>query len=309
MSKFSKFARSTLTLLSILVAGFFVLGLWNAYEVAPWTRDGRVSAETVRIAPEVSGTIVDVLVADNQTVRKGELLYRIDPIRYQLAVEQARALVAADAQTLRLRMDEAKRRVGLDDIVPGEEIEKTGRAVAIAQAELQKSQALLNTARLNLDRSVLRAPVNGYVTRLRLRPGDYSEAGKPNISIVDEQSFWVTGYFEETKIQRIRLGAPASIKLMGFDDQLSGSVESIGRGIADANTGLNGEGLPSVDPTFSWVRLAQRIPVRIKIEHVPANVLLASGMTCSIDVTQSGKDYHSTSQYKLLSWLHTLILI
>ncbi|AOK50836.1 MULTISPECIES: efflux RND transporter periplasmic adaptor subunit [Burkholderia] len=297
--------RSVATLVAIGLAIALVAALWHAYVLAPWTRDGRVSAHVVRIAPEVSGTVIGVAVADNQRVSKGDVLYRIDPRRFALALEQAQAQVAASAEAMRQKRDEARRRTGLDDLVPQEDIQRSGRAVSIAQAEYRKALAALEVAELDLERATLRSPVDGYVTQLRLRRGDYAVAGKPGISVLDAHSFWITGYFEETKLRRIATGAPARIKLMGFDPLLSGRVASIGRGIADENGGLDELGLPSVNPTFSWVRLAQRIPVRIELDRVPAGVLLAAGMTCSVEIGEAGR--RSTPRGRLASWLHTLM--
>ncbi|PCE30124.1 biotin/lipoyl-binding protein [Burkholderia ubonensis] len=294
--------RSLLTLAAVGVAIALVAALWRAYVLAPWTRDGRVSAHVVRIAPEVSGTVIDVAVVDNQRVSKGDVLYRIDPQRFALAVEQADAQVAASAETVRQKQDEARRRTGLDELVPKEDIQRSGRAVSIAQAEYRKALAALDVAKLDLERATLRSPVDGYVTQLRLRHGDYAVAGKPDISVLDAHSFWITGYFEETKLRHIAAGAPAQIRLMGFDPLLSGHVTSIGRGIADENGALDETGLPTVNPNFSWVRLAQRIPVRIELDHVPAGVLLAAGMTCSVEVAAPGPG--STPRGQLATWLH-----
>nr|WP_240320215.1 HlyD family secretion protein [Achromobacter insuavis] len=294
-----------LTLAALALAGALVAALWNAYVLAPWTRDGRVSAHVVRVAPEVSGTVAEVAVDDNQPVKRGDVLYRIDPSRFELAVAQARALAAAADETLRQRQDEARRRDGLDDLVSREDIQRAGRAVAIAQAEAQRARAALDVAELDLARSVLRAPVDGFVTRLRLRRGDYAVAGKPDIAILDAHSFWITGYFEETKLERIRPGAPAQIKLMGYAPLLTGRVASIGHGIADDNDGPDEYGLPAVKANFSWVRLAQRIPVRIEIDAVPDGVQLAAGMTCSVDVGAPGEQ--RVARGRLAGWLHNLM--
>ena len=300
-----KLSRTALTLAALAIAGALVAALWNAYVLAPWTRDGRVSAHVVRVAPEISGTVTEVAVIDNQPVKQGDVLYRIDPKRFELAVEQARAQVAAANETVRQRRDEARRRSGLDDLVSKEDIQRSGRAVSIAQAEARRAQAVLDLAELDLARSVLRSPVDGFVTRLRLRGGDYAVAGKPDIAILDAHSFWVTGYFEETKLRQILPGAPAQIKLMGFEPLLSGRVASIGHGIADDNDGPDEHGLPTVKPTFSWVRLAQRIPVRIEIGDVPDGVVLAAGMTCSVEVGHPGQQ--AVAQGRLAGWLHALM--
>lgn len=302
---FKRMLRVLLTLAAVAAAGVLTVSLWNAYVLAPWTRDGRVSAHAVRIAPEVSGTVAEVAVADNQRVRRGEVLYRIDPRRFELAVARARARRDAAALTLRQRGEEARRRTGLDDIVPREDIQRAGRAVAIAEAELRGAQVALETAELDLERSAPRAPVDGYITHLRLRQGDYALAGKPDVTLLDAGSFWITAYFEETKLRQIQAGAPARIRLMGFDTVLSGRVASIGRGIADENDGAGAHGLPAVNPSFSWVRLAQRIPVHIEIEQVPDGVLLAAGMTCSVEVGEPGQA--RVARGRLMDWLRAVM--
>lgn len=300
-----KTTRVALTLATLTAAGLLAAALWNAYVLAPWTRDGRVSAHVVRVAPEVSGTVSEVAVDDNQPVKRGDVLYRIDPSRFELALEQARAQAAAADETLRQRQDEARRRSGLDDLVSREDIQRAGRAVAIAQAEARRARAALEVAELDLARSVLRSPVDGFVTRLRLRAGDYALAGQPGLAVLDAHSFWVTGYFEETKLRRIRPGAPARIKLMGFEPLLDGRVASIGHGIADDNDGQDEHGLPAVKASFSWVRLAQRIPVRIEIDALPDGVRLAAGMTCSVDIGQPGETH--VVRGRLAGWLRDLM--
>lgn len=295
-------AKAVLTLLAVVAAVVFVAALWRAYVLAPWTRDGRVSAQVVRIAPEVNGAVVEVAVADNQYVKRGDMLYRIDPERFQLAVAQAEAQLAAAAAASGQRRDDARRRKGMDDLVAREEIHRANQAVAIAQAEQRRAQVALDVARLDLERTTLRAPVDGYVTHLRLRQGDYAVAGHSNIALLDAHSFWITGYFEETKLHGIRPGAPAQVRLMGFDELIRGHVASIGRGITDANEQPDAQGLPSVEPSFSWVRLAQRIPVRVEIDQVPDSIILAAGMTCSIEVGKPGRD--SAPQGRLTMLLH-----
>ncbi|WP_241044383.1 efflux RND transporter periplasmic adaptor subunit [Achromobacter xylosoxidans] len=295
-------AKAAVTLLAVIAAVMLVIALWRAYVLAPWTRDGRVSAQVVRIAPEVNGTVVEVPVTDDQYVKRGDVLYRIDPERFQLAVAQAEAQLAAATAALGQKRDDAQRRKGMEDLVPREDIHRANHAVAIAQAEQRRAQVALDVARLDLERTILRAPVDGYVTHLRLRQGDYAVAGHPNIALLDAHSFWITGYFEETKLRGIRPGAPAQIRLMGFDDLIHGHVASIGRGIADANEQADAQGLPSVEASFSWVRLAQRIPVRVEIDQMPANIVLAAGMTCSIEIGQTGRE--RVPQGRLTTLLH-----
>ena len=278
------FVRVTLTLLAVAAASVLAVALWNVYMVSPWTRDGRVRAYVIDIAPEVSGTVVQLLVVDNEFVHKGDALFAIDPSRYRLAVAQSQAALAGAQDMLRLRLSDVRRRLGLTGVVSAEEQEQFRSSSAQAQSSADSAQAQLDTARLNLQRSVIYAPANGYITNLALRVGDYASAGQPRLALLDADSFWVYGYFEETKLEHIRVGDPAHIRLMGYRELLDGHVDSITRGVADQNGSANGQGLQDVNPIFTWVRLAQRIPVRVHIDRVPPGITLAAGMTASVSV-------------------------
>ena len=284
-----------------MVAAALVLGtaLWRTYMVAPWTRDGRVRAYVVDIAPEVSGTVIAVPVGDNQLVRRGQVLFVIDPSRFRLAIASAQANLETANEDLRLRQSDARRRQGLGGIVSAEERERVNSTASTAQAAVDAAQAELDLARLNLARATLYSPVNGYVTNLSLRTGDFVNAGAPRMALIDSDSFWVYGYFEETKINGVHVGDPARIKLMGYSALLSGHVDSITRGIEDQNGASDRLGLQDVSPVFTWVRLAQRIPVRVHIDHVPDGLLLAAGMTCSISVGAEAQ----RSRARLGTWL------
>ena len=248
-----------------------------------WTRDGRVRVEVVDVAAQVSGQIVQLPVLDNQFVHKGDVLFVIDPASYKLALSQAAAL----AQTRQLSLDIAKedferrKKIGLG-AVSSEEIHTFQSQEAQALANYEETAAERDNAQLNLSRTTITSPVNGYVTNLHLRIGDYATPGQIKLSVVDSDSFWVAGYFEETKLPRIHPGDSASIRLMGVGPEIVGHVENFSRGIADTNAGADAPGLPSVDPIFTWVRLAQRIPVRITIDHVPDGIAIAAGQTCTV---------------------------
>jgi multidrug resistance efflux pump len=279
--------RTIVTLAAVGIAAVLVVAVWHTYMIAPWTRDGRVQAEVVDIAPEIPGTVVSVPVHDNRYVHKGDILFALDPARFGITIAEAQASVDRATHQLRLDQSDANRRKGLTGIVSAEEQEKYAITAAVASAELDAARAALDRANLNMARSVLRSPVNGYVTNLRLRVGDYATVGQPRIAVIDADSFWVYGYFEETQIQGVHIGDPARIKLMGYRQTLTGQVESITRGITDQDSQIDRYGLPDVNPVFTWVRLAQRIPVRIAIESVPPGILLASGMTCSVSVADA----------------------
>ena len=274
-----------ITLIALAGAGALGWGMWDAYMGAPWTRDGTVRAYVVTMAPEVSGHIVELPVIDNQFVHKGDLLMVIDPTNYKIAVSLAEAAVQqaqANAQNIER---EAKRRQELTTLAVTVEEKQTYASNALAsQAQLQQAQANLDQARVNLQRTEIRSPVNGWVTNLLAQLGDYANVGQNEISVVDADSFWVDGYFEETNLEPIRVGDPASVKLMGYSQIVRGHVDSIARAINVPNAQPNAAGLAQVNPIFTWVRLAQRIPVRIHIDQVPDGVVLAAGMTATVQI-------------------------
>ncbi|MEJ5087974.1 HlyD family secretion protein [Brucella pseudogrignonensis] len=293
-SLLSLFSRYLITLCVVALAALVAFHLWQRYESMAWTRNARVSVDVVQIAPEVSGTIRSVSVHDNQHVQRGDILYAIDPERFRLAVINAEAEAEARRQDMLIRQAAAKRRSRLGNIASQEVIEQAAGEAAQAGAAYQGAKAALELAKLNLARTMIRSPVEGYVTNLRLRDGGYVKAGETKIAIIDSASFWITGYFEETRLRRIQIGLPARMKLMGFDQPVTGHVESIGRGIEDDNGAPGHLGLPNVAATFSWVRLAQRIPVHIHIDKVPAGVLLVAGMSAQVEIAASEADGSSS---------------
>ncbi len=284
-SLLSLLGRYALTLSTAAVATLLAFMLWKHYAQTPWTRDGRVRAEVVQIAPDVSGPVSSVAVRDNQWVNRGDVLYSIDPHWLKLAVASAQADVEAKRHEMLMRQDAARRRTQIKGMISGEDLQQTGSAANISVANYHGALAALELAQLNLSHATVRSPVAGYVTHLRLRPGNYATAGETKVAIIDAQGFWVVGYFEETKLRHIKVGNTAHISLMGFDPVITGHVESIGHGIGDNNDETGGLGLPEVEPTFSWVRLAQRIPVRIHIDTLPEGVELVAGLSASVSVT------------------------
>ncbi|MDR6349064.1 HlyD family secretion protein [Pantoea sp. SORGH_AS_0659] len=280
----SLLGRYALTLTAVAVATLVAFIFWKHYAQTPWTRDGRVRADVVQIAPEVSGPVIRVLVRDNQWVNRGDVLYAIDPNWLKLAVLSAQADVEAKRHEMLMRQDSARRRALIKGAISSEDIQQSGSAASIAAANYQGALATLELAQLNLAHATVRSPVDGYVTHLRLRPGDYATAGETKVAILDAHSYWVVGYFEETKLRHIRVGKTAQISLMGFEPLITGHVESIGRGIDDSNDETGALGLPDVNPTFSWVRLAQRVPVRIQLDTVPTGIVLVAGLSASVSV-------------------------
>lgn len=277
--------RFAITISIVITAVLLGRALWNRYMNSPWTRDGRVRADIINIASDVSGIVVRVAVRDNQMVRKGDLLFTVDRVRYALALAQAKAKLAASRVMMKMREQEAERRANLDGVVVSAESRENARSEAdSAIAAYQEASVAVETARLNLDRTEVHAPVDGYIANLNVHPGDFATAGTPKLALIDKNSFWVYGYFEETKLNLFRLGDPVEIRLMGNLPTLKGHIDSLSRGITDHDNPTGRELLSDVNPIFNWVRLAQRVPVRIRIDHIPDGVPLAAGMTCTVIV-------------------------
>lgn len=291
--------RVILTLAVVSLAIVLGVTLWNTYMIAPWTRDGRVRVYVVDVAPEVAGTVVQVPVVDNQYVHKGDPLYVLDPVRFRLAIREAQARLDGALEDLKLKQNDARRRMGLGGIVSAEEQEVFNSNVATQVAAVDAARAALDVAKLNLQRSVLYSPVNGFITNLNLRVGDYATAGQARLAVIDSDSYWVYGYFEETKMWGVHVGDVARVKLMGYKQIIPGHVVSIARGINDTNGNPDKLGLQDVNPIFTWVRLAQRIPVRVHLDYVPEGVTLAAGMTATISVGPESQSRRG----KLTTWL------
>ncbi|EFF0782168.1 TPA: efflux RND transporter periplasmic adaptor subunit [Escherichia albertii] len=275
---------------TILVAAVAILAgwwLWNYYMQSPWTRDGKVRAEQVTITPQVSGRIVELNIKDNQLVKAGDILFTIDKTPFQIAELNARAQLAKAQSDLAKANNEANRRRHLSqNFISAEELDTANLNVKAMQATVDAAQAMLKQAQWQLSQTDVRAPVSGWVTNLTTRAGDYADTGKPQFALVDSRSFYVVGYFEETKLRHIKEGAPAQITLYSDNRKLQGHVSSIGRAIYDQSVENDSSLIPDVKPNVPWVRLAQRVPVRFRLDSVPNNLTLVSGTTCSIAVGQ-----------------------
>lgn len=327
--KLASLVRLALTILVVLLAVLIGHALWKHYMYSPWTRDGRVRAEVVRIAPDVAGLVTEVKVVDNQVVKKGDLLFVIDRARYLNAVAQAEAnlgaaeaaaraagasinAASAGANQSKVNYDNFaaqsdRRQKLINNVISAEDRANAQAAANAARAAWQQAQAStrqagagqqqalaavtqaqveLAAAQLNLDRTEVRAPVDGYVTNLDIRVGDYANTGTPRLALIDSHSYWIYGYFEETKLPTVHVGDKVDIRLLAGGARLTGTVESIARGITDADNPTGADLLSDVNPTFNWVRLAQRVPVRVKIDadHLPAGTVLAAGMTATLIV-------------------------
>lgn len=289
MPNVTSLIRISVTAVVVAIAAIAGWYLWRTYEESPWTRDGRVRANVVMVAPDVAGMVVDISVKDNQDVRIGDVLFTIDPARYELALSAAEAAQSGAKSVLDQRDEELHRRERLSSAAISEEALNQARTAALsARAAYDQAVAAAAVAKLNLARTVVRAPVNGHVTNLLVDRGDYATAGRPMVAVVDSDSYYVAGYFEETKLRHIEIDDKALIGLMGFNKPLSGHVQSIAHAITDRDNVVGSELIANVNPTFSWVRLAQRIPVRIAIDDVPKGVTLSAGMTATVTVLDPG---------------------
>jgi multidrug resistance efflux pump len=280
--------RVLVTLALVATALAAARWMWVHYQVEPWTRDGRVRADVVQVAPDVSGLVTQADMEDNAVVHKGQPLFTLDKSRFQVALEQASAALEAQTAALAQARREDARNRKLGDLVAAETTEEGASKVAQLRAAVAQATAARDAAALNLARTTVYAPLDGIVANSELHRGDYLTAGRTAMALVDISTLHVDGYFEETKLSRIHVGDRASVQLVGDPRLLPGHVESISPGIEDRERGPSGDLLPNVNPTFSWVRLAQRIPVRIRLDRTPADVALIAGRTATVIVHPSG---------------------
>ncbi|ROT98157.1 HlyD family secretion protein [Marinobacter sp. R17] len=279
-----KLLRVGTTLLVVAVAIAAGTWVWNHYLYSPWTRDGRIRADVITIAPDVSGWVTDLAVRNHQTVKKGDVLFHIDDTRYKAAITEAKAKVEQQRIAWELAKHQYKRRQQLSgrQAISEEDLDTYRINTESAKAAYTLAQAQLYAAQIDLNRTEVVAPEDGTISNLTLREGNYVTRGNAVLSLIKSGSFYVTGYFEETKLQLVHDGQKARIRLMGGDETLTGTVSSISKGIADSNTSSNNQMLPQVQQAFNWVRLAQRIPVDIALDPVPEDVHISAGMTVSI---------------------------
>ena len=278
--------RVVLTLLVVSLATVLVWQMVVYYLFAPWTRDGHIRADVIQIAPDVSGLIQKVEVRDNQVVKRGDVLFTIDQDRFSLALRHARATLAERQETLAQAQRETRRNRQLGNLVAAEQLEESQSREARARSAMNEAQVAVDAAQLNLDRSVIRSPVDGYLNDRAPRAHEFVTAGRAVLSVVDSSSYHVDGYFEETKLGGIRVGDAVDIRVMGDNTRLRGHVQSMAAGIEDRDRSSGSNLLPNVNPAFSWVRLAQRIPVRIAFDEVPDDFQMIAGRTATVSIIE-----------------------
>jgi RND family efflux transporter MFP subunit len=306
-----KTVRLLLTLALVVAAIVAVAQIWNHYMHDPWTRDGRVRADVVNLGTDVAGLVDSLEVHDNQRVAKGDVLFTIDQQRYQLALDEAQA----NLHQLVQKRDEAQaansRRQRLKNYVSQEDKDNARFSLATAQAAVEQAKVEVNQAKLDLARATVRAPVDGYVTNLLLRPGQYVTVGTDAMTLVDAESFYVLGYFEETKLDSIDVGAPVRVQLLSSDKAIWGHVDSFARGISDGSLSSQANGLAAVNASFDWVRLSQRIPVRIALDDIPAGTKLSAGLTATVylDSDRQGREDSPRWWKSIRQWWEGMISI
>lgn len=299
MNKPQRIGLTTITVLIAVSVAFFQ---YREYITNPWTRDGQVRAQVIQVTPRVSGSIVNLPIKDNQFVKAGELLFEIDPRTFATEVKQAQAAM----QQARVNVDEARdeveraKRIKTKNkgAMSEQEYVRRKNSLRAAEATALGSESALENAQLNMDFTQVRASVDGYVTNLNLRTGSQAVTNQPALALIDVNSYWIHGFFKENYIEGMRDGSRAIVTLMSYPDKpLEGIVDSIGWGIAqkDGSTGYNL--LPNISPTFEWIRLAQRIPVRIHLTNVPEEVKLRVGTTASV-LIMTGKEGRQGSDDK-----------
>ena len=282
--------RMAATAAIAVVALLIALITWDYYNAGPWTRDGRVRVQVASVAPQISGQITELRIVDNQFVHKGDLLYVIDPFDFDVALRTNKAILQQRMADLNVKDLQSERRRRLSDLASSTEEKQIYEGNALqAKAAVDSAQQQVRQAEINLRRTEVRSPVNGIVTNLLLREGDYAREGASNVSIIDTDSYWIDGYFEETKLARLCVGDRAEAKLMGYPTPIIGHIATVTRGVSVSNAAASTQGLPNVDPVYTWVRLAQRVPVRIAIDNVPPGVPLVSGLTATVTI-RDGKD-------------------
>ena len=280
----SRLSRVALTFVILILASFVGWRLWVYYLEAPWTRDGKIRADFISVAPDVSGLVSEILVHENDPVKKGDILFRIDPERFRIAILRARARVLGATAA----MDEAGRnaRRYRQLMLNGDATREVTRNMEArfqeSRSAYQEAMARLSLAILDQKRADVRARVNGRITNMSLEPGDYVHRGEGILSLVDTDSLHVEGYFEETKLSRIHIGDPVEIRVMGDHRSMWGHVSGIAGGIRDRERHERPGSPPDVNPTFSWVRLAQRIPVRVHLDKIPEGLRLIAGRTVTV---------------------------
>ncbi|WP_025122707.1 MULTISPECIES: p-hydroxybenzoic acid efflux pump subunit AaeA [unclassified Serratia (in: enterobacteria)] len=281
-----KILRIAITLLLVLLAAIAVFKAWAFYTESPWTRDAKFTADVVAIAPDVSGLLTYVPVTDNQLVKQGQILMVIDQPRYQQALAEANADVAYYQTLAAEKKREAGRRVRLGiQAMSQEEIDQSNNVLQTVQHQLAKAIAVRDLAQLDLERTTVRAPADGWVTNLNVHTGEFITRGSTAVALVKKNSFYVIAYLEETKLEGLNKGDRAEITPLGSNRILHGTVDSLAAAVNNSSSTPNSKGLASIDSNLEWVRLAQRVPVKIMLDEKDQQHSYPAGTTATVVIT------------------------
>ncbi len=289
-----KIIKILLTLAILGAALFYAYNKYRAYIDNPWTRDGQVRTQVIQVTPRVNGMVTKILVVDNQQVKTGDLLFEIDPSQYQVKLNQSEARLQRTreaAKGTKIEFDRVKNIYAKDKgAVSQKDLVRNETNYYKSLADIDSSEEAVNTAKLNLSYTKVFAEVDGYVSNINFQIGSQATANKAILALVDENAYWVFGFFREDAIPEVKIGDTAIVTLLAYPNTpLSGKVESIAWGIAHSDGNPGNNLLPSVKPVFQWIRLAQRIPVRVKLDKLPENVKLRFGLTASVMVLKNKK--------------------
>lgn len=286
----TRFVKPIINIVIVIVIFLMLAVIWNRYMYTPWTRDGRVRAQVVSIAPDVSGWVDTMNAPNAANVKAGDVLFTIDRARYRVAQQLAAAQVSSAQATWRQSANVyGRRRLLTAGEISMEELDSARLDTGQKLAAIKQAQANADAASLNLNRTVYRSPADGQIINLDLERGDYVAQGVERLALLRNDSYYVTGYFEETKIPRIAIGDPVDVWVMAGYVKLTGHVASIDSGISNGNATPGNERLPSVEPNFAWIRLSQRIPVNVRLDTVPKTVHLSAGMSATLKVHPTDK--------------------
>ncbi|MBA8871133.1 p-hydroxybenzoic acid efflux pump subunit AaeA [Pantoea agglomerans] len=280
-----KIARYAITILLVIIAVIIIFRAWVFYTESPWTRDARFAADVVAISPDVTGLITEVPVHDNQLVKKGDTLFVVDRPRYQKALDQAQADVEYYQALVSEKRREAGRRNQLGtSAMSREAIEQSNNDLQTSEHQLAKSVATRDLAKIDLERTTVKAPSDGWVTNLNVYQGEFITRGSVAVALVQQHSFYVLAYLEETKLHGVEKGFRAEVTPLGSNIVLRGTVDSVAAGVTNSSSSVDSKGMATVDSNLEWVRLAQRVPVRIRLDQQPGNRFPA-GTTATVVIT------------------------
>lgn len=301
----AKIIRIAITLLLVLIAAIAIFKAWAFYTESPWTRDAKFTADVVAIAPDVSGLLTDVRVSDNQLVQKGQVLFVVDQPRYQQALDEAQA----DVDYYQALVDEKRREAGRrqrlgTSAMSQEAIDQSSNDYITVSHQLAKAIAARDLARIDLDRTTIRAPAEGWITNLNAHAGEFITRGTVSVALVKRNSFYLLAYLEETKLERVRPGYRAEITPLGSNHVMYGTVDSIAAGVTNSSSTVDSKGMATIDSNLEWVRLAQRVPVKIRLDQQPEN-LYPSGTTATVVITGT-RDLDRRRMSPIIQLMHRL---